>query len=69
MGMEANSTKKALFKIYSKGHTRKNSRKASRTKRQGSFSSLSSNNVVIVPKFIGCSPGGINSSMQVKYKN
>ena len=67
---EANSTKKALSKIYTADHSRKNSKKsigANRVKRSGS-SCGSVKNVIIVPKFAGCSPGGINSSFQVRFK-
>jgi hypothetical protein len=62
---DANSTKKALQKIYSLDLTRRNQRKAVKggKKRQvESASNSSARNVIVVPKFTGCSQGGLNSS-------
>ena len=69
---DANSTRKALQRIYTADWSRRNTKKEAKSQKKrnaDSASTTSARNVVVIPKFTGCRQGGINSSFQVKFKN
>lgn len=58
MSAQSNNTKKALNKIYTLGLKNK--------KRSGSRNRKKSN---LIPKYSGCGPGGMNSSLMISHKS